>query len=99
MTTYTQQAGSYHTSNPRRVSPAALLALLGGGALAALLYFAALPLLVSAGMWLLGLALLLLGHAFIANRRTAAAGWGSAIAAQGVGLLGLALLLGAAVLG
>ena len=97
MTTYNQQAGSYSTtSTPMRPS---LIALVGGGLLAVLLVAAALPLLVAAGLWLLGVALLLIGAAFITNRRAGTAVWDSAIAAQGLGLLGLALLFGASLFG
>lgn len=99
MTTYYQQADSYQATSPRRVSPTGLVAFLGGGVLAVLLVLAALPLLVSAGLWLLGVALLLLGHAFVANRHTAVADWGGAILAQGLGLLGLAALFAASILG
>lgn len=98
MTTYDQQATTpYSAANPG--SRLTLVALIAGGLLAVLLVAAALPLLVSAGLWLLGLALTLLGYAFASNRRAATAVWGSAIAAQGLGLLGIALLFGAALLG
>jgi hypothetical protein len=90
MTTYHQQAGSYSTTSGT-VRPS-FVALVGGGVLAVLLIAAALPLLAAAGLWLLGVAALLIGAAFIANRRAETAVWDSAIAAQGLGLLGLALL-------
>lgn len=99
MTIFTQQqTGSYAPLANTRPSRPFVVAAAGGGVLAVLLVWAALPLLASAGLWLLGVALLLLGHAFVANHGTAAASWGSAIAAQGLGLLGLGLLLAASFL-
>jgi len=99
MTTYNQQAGSYNTSSTERLPRPSFVALVGGGLLAVLLVAATLPVLVTAGLWLLGLSLLLIGYAFLANRRAGTAVWDSAIIAQGLGLLGLGLLFGASIVG
>ena len=98
MTTYDQQANSYNTSSITLPQPV-VVAIGSGSLLALLLLLAALPLLVSAGLWLLGLALTLVGYAFISNRNAQTAVWDQAIIAQGLGLLGIGLLFGASLLG
>lgn len=81
-------ASQYHIRQPRVTAVAISAALI----LAISLVFLGLPLLVSAGLWLLGMALVLIGYAFISNYRLAIPVWDTAIAGQLVGFLGLGLL-------
>jgi len=60
--------------------------------LAFLLFFFQLPWLVSAGLWLLGMALVLILYAFVSYHRFAIPVWDTAIIGQVVGFLGIALL-------
>jgi hypothetical protein len=56
------------------------------------------PLLVSAGLWLLGMALVLISYAFISYHRFAIPVWDTAIVGQIVGFIGITVLLLAAVI-
>ncbi len=80
---------SQYQSRQPRVVPVALSSAL---ILAFLLVFLGLPLLVSAGLWLLGMALVLIGYAFISYHRFAIPVWDTAIAGQVVGFFGITLL-------
>ncbi len=60
--------------------------------LAFLLIYLAMPLLVSAGFWLLGMAIVLIAYAFISYHRFAIPVWDTAIVGQVVGLFGITLL-------
>jgi len=82
-------ATQYQVRHPRVTA----VALSSGLLLAFLLFFLHLPLLVSAGLWLLGMALVLIGYAFISYHRFAIPVWDTAIAGQVVGLFGIGLLL------
>ena len=75
-----------------------LVALIAGVFWAGLLLLTSLPLLVAAGLWLLGMGLALLGYALLSVRRFETAVWDTAIIGQGLGLLGMALLFGASLL-
>jgi hypothetical protein len=66
--------------------------------LAFLLLFIQLPWLVSAGLWLLGMALILILYAFVSYHRFAIPVWDTAIAGQFVGFLGIALLFLASII-
>ena len=79
----------YQSRQPRVTAVALSSALI----LAFVLLFFGLPLLVSGGLWLLGMALVLIGYAFISNYRFAVPVWDTAIAGQVVGFLGISLLL------
>jgi len=52
-----------------------------------------LPWLVSAGLWLLGMALILILYAFVSYHRFAIPVWDTAIVGQIAGFLGIGLLL------
>ena len=78
----------YQSRQPRVTAVALSSALI----LAFALVFLSLPLLVSAGLWLLGMALVLIGYAFISYHRFAIPVWDTAIAGQVVGFLGITLL-------
>jgi hypothetical protein len=75
------------------------IAVIAGLFWAALLVLISLPLLVAGGLWLLGMGLALLGYAVVSVRRFQTAVWDTAIIGQGLGLLGMALLFGASLLG
>jgi len=93
MSAHIQQNDQYITqyqSRRPRVVPVALSSAL---ILAFVLLFFGLPLLVSGGLWLLGMALVLIGYAFISYHRFAVPVWDTAIAGQVVGFLGISLLL------
>lgn len=81
-------SAQYQVRYPR-VTPVALSSAL---ILAIALIFFGLPLLVSAGIWLLGLALVLIAYAFVSNYRFAIPVWDTAIAGQIIGFLGMGLL-------
>lgn len=81
-------ATEYQVRQPRVTAVALSSALI----LAFPLVFLSLPLLVSAGLWLLGMALVLIGYAFISFHRFAIPVWDTAIAGQVVGFLGICLL-------
>jgi len=68
-----------------------------GFILALFLVLAQFPLLVSAGLWLLGLALFFIAYAFIARRFFKTSKWETAIAGQALGVVGLITLLMAAI--
>lgn len=80
---------------PRPSLVALVAGLLWAGVLVLL---TALPLLVSVGLWLLGMGLVLVGYALVSYRQFETAVWDTAIIGQGLGLLGLAMLFGASVL-
>jgi hypothetical protein len=79
---------------PRPVPVALIAAVLWFG----LIFLASLPLLVSAGLWMLGMGLVLVAYALVSYRQFETAVWDTAIIGQGMGLLGLALLFGASIL-
>lgn len=74
----------------------AVMALAAGFVLALFLVLMQFPLLVSAGLWLLGLALFFIAYAFIVRRFYQVSIWETAIAGQALGLIGLIILLFAA---
>ncbi len=78
----------YQSHQPRVTGVALASAVI----LAFLLYFLSMPLLVSAGFWLLGMALVLIAYAFISYHRFAIPVWDTAIAGQVVGLFGITIL-------
>jgi len=82
----------YHVRQPRVTGVAVSSAMI----LAFLLVFLGLPLPVSAGLWLLGMALVLIGYALISFHRFAIPVWDTAIAGQIAGFLGVGLLFLAA---
>ena len=77
----------------------ALVAAAGGLLLAVLLWAFDLPLLAAGGLWLLGLAVALIGYALVVYRRFETAVWDTAIAGQALGMLGVTLLFAASLLG
>ncbi len=99
MTTHIQQneltAGEAGTGLPRP----SMVAAITGVVLAGLLVILAVPLLAAAGLWMVGMALALIGYALVSNRHFNTAVWDTAIIGQGLGLLGMALLFGASLLG
>ena len=99
MTTHIQQNDFYRTNEELQLPRPSLVAGAAGIVLAGLLLFLSLPLLVAAGLWLLGMALALIGYALLAKRKFDTAVWETAIIGQGLGLLGMALLFGASLLG
>ena len=81
-------ATQYQVRQPRVTAVALSTAVI----LAITLIFFGLPLLVSVGLWLLGIALVLIAYAFISNYRFAIPVWDTAIAGQIAGFLGIGLL-------
>jgi hypothetical protein len=77
----------------------ARVAAIGGALLAALLLAFDLPLLAAGGLWLLGLAVVLIGYALVVHRHFETAMWDTAILGQGLGMLGVTLLFAASLLG
>lgn len=84
----------YKNRQPRVTGVAISFALI----LAISLIFLGMPLLVSAGLWFLGMALALIVYAFISNYRFAIPVWDTAIAGQVAGFIGIGLLFLAAVI-
>ena len=99
MTTHIQQndllTANENTGLPRPSLVALIAAVFWAGIL---LFVASFPLLVSAGLWLLGMGLALLGYALVSYKQFETAVWDTAIIGQGMGLLGLAMLFGASIL-
>jgi hypothetical protein len=81
-------ATQYQSRQPRVTAVAFAFAVI----LAISLLFLSMPLLISAGLWLLGMALVLIAYAFISNYRFAIPVWDTAIAGQIAGFLGISLL-------
>jgi len=84
-----QFAAQYQTRQPRVTAVALSSALI----FAIVLIFFGMPLLVSGGLWLLGMALVLIAYAFISYHRFAIPVWDTAIVGQIAGFLGIGLLL------
>jgi hypothetical protein len=84
----------YQSRQPRVMA----VALSSGLIFAFLLVFLSMPLLVSAGLWLLGMALVLISYAFISFHRFAIPVWDTAIVGQIVGFIGITVLFLAAVI-
>ena len=82
----------YQVRTPR-VAP---VALSFGVILVIALIILGMPFLVSAGLWFLGMALVLIAYAFISNYRFAVPVWDTAIVGQFVGITGILLLFLAA---
>jgi len=99
MTTHIQQTERYTTQVTIGLPRPSTIAVIAGLFWAALLVLASLPLLVAGGLWLLGMGMALLGYAVVSVRRFQTAVWDTAIIGQGLGLLGMALLFGASLLG
>ena len=99
MTTHIQQNELYAAQANMGLPRPSLVALIAGVIWAALLVLSSLPLLVAGGLWVLGMGVALLGYAVVSIRRFETAVWDTAIIGQGLGLLGMALLFGASLLG
>jgi hypothetical protein len=87
-------AARYQTRQPRALPVAFSSALI----LVVALIVAGLPLLVSAGLWLLGMALVLITYAFVSHHRFAIPLWDTAIVGQIAGFSGILLLFLAAII-
>jgi hypothetical protein len=101
MTTHIQQNDLLTTQAaqaPIELPRPSLVALVTGAFWAGLLILTSLPMLVAAGLWLLGLGAVLLSYSLLSARRLEAV-WDTAIIGQGAGLLGVALLFAATLLG
>jgi hypothetical protein len=99
MTTHIQQHDLLTAHENIGLPRPSLLALIAGIFWAGLLLFVmSLPLLVSVGLWMLGMGVALVGYALVSYRQFEKAVWDTAIIGQGMGLLGLALLFGASIL-
>ena len=99
MTTHIQQNELYAAQANMGLPRPSLVALIAGVFWAGLLVLiTSLPLLVTAGLWMLGMGLALVGYALVSYRQFETAVWDTAIVGQGMGLLGLALLFGASIL-
>jgi hypothetical protein len=99
MTTHIQQHDLLTAQENTGLPRPSLVALIAGVFWAAvLLFLISLPLLVSAGLWLLGMGLALVGYALVSYKQFETAVWDTAIIGQGMGLLGLAMLFGASIL-
>ena len=87
------------TSSARAVSSAPLFSsgkfaiIVAATALGAVVVFLSLPLLVSVGVWFLGMAVTLIAGAFIRNIGREETDWLPALIGQALGVLGLALLV------
>ena len=84
----------YQTREPRVTA----VAVSTGMIFIFLLYVLGQPLLISAGLWLLGMAVVLISYAFISNYRFAVPVWDTAIAGQIIGFLGIGMLFFASIL-
>ena len=84
----------YQVRQPRVTAVAVSFGLI----FAFVLFFLGQTMLVSAGLWLLGMAVVLIGYAFISNYRFAIPVWDTAIAGQIVGFLGIGMLFFASIL-
>ncbi len=84
---YTQ----YQVRQPRVTAVAVAMGLLT----AFLLLLFGYPLLVSAGMWMLAMALVCILYAFVSYHRFAVPVWETALAGQVMGFLGIGLLFAA----
>ena len=89
MPTNDQIISQYHVREPRVTA----VAVSSGLIFAVILFYIGMPLLVSAGLWLLGMALVFIGYAFVSYHRFATPVWDTAIAGQIVGFVGIGLLL------
>ena len=99
MTTHIQQNDLLNAHENTGLPRPSLVALIAAVFWAGILLFvASFPLLVSAGLWLLGMGLALLGYALVSYKQFETAVWDTAIIGQGMGLLGLAMLFGASIL-
>lgn len=98
MTANTFQNNSY--SEERGQNSTTAVAVVAGLVLGGLFTFFwnGLPLMAVAGMWLLGLAIGLIGVAMISNRRREQSEWGMALAGQALGAIGIALFFLASVM-
>jgi hypothetical protein len=99
MTTHIQPQNIATTQASIGLPRPSTIAVIAGLFWAALFALMSLPLLVAGGLWLLGMGLALLGYAVVSVRRFETAVWDTAIIGQGLGLLGMALLFGASLLG
>lgn len=81
-------AANYEVRQPRVTA----VAVSSGLILAFILFFLGHPLLVSGGLWMLGMAVVLIVYAFVSHHRFAIPVWDTAIAGQFMGLLGIGLL-------
>jgi uncharacterized membrane protein HdeD (DUF308 family) len=98
MTTYIQRSEMAADAKETPLPRPFLVALTGGILMSGLLLLLSLPLLASIGLWLLGIALALVGYALIAYHQFNTAVWDTAIAGQVLGMLGIALLFGSSLL-
>jgi hypothetical protein len=99
MTVHIQHNESLSAQENMGLPRPTVVALIAGIFWAGLLVFlVSLPLLVSAGLWMLGMGLALVAYALVSYKQFETAVWDTAIIGQGMGLLGLALLFGASVL-
>lgn len=98
MTTHVQHNQLVPNQAEMNLPRPSMVAAIAGAVLAGLLFLSSLPLLAAGGLWLLGLALVLIAYTFAANRQVETPEWGMALVGQGLGLLGMALLLGASLL-
>ena len=92
MTVHTQSTeriyARYQAREPR-VTP---VAIASGVLIAFIMLLAGYPLLVSSGMWFLGMALVFILYAFVTYHRFAVPVWETALAGQVMGFAGLGLL-------
>lgn len=79
----------YQARQPRVTA----VAVASGLIFAFILIIASYPLLVSAGLWLLGMALVFIVFAFVSFHRYAVPVWETALAGQVIGMAGIGLLL------
>jgi hypothetical protein len=99
MTTHVQQNDLLVAQENMGLPRPSVVALIAGILWAGMLIFLmSLPLLVSAGLWMLGMGLVLVGYALVSYKQFETAVWDTAIIGQGMGLLGLAMLFGASIL-
>lgn len=84
----------YQVRQPRVTAVAVSFGLI----IALALFFFGQSLLISTGLWLLGMALVLIGYAFVSNYRFAIPVWDTAIAGQIIGFLGIGTLFLASIL-
>lgn len=92
MSTHIQQSELISTQYQNRYPRVVPVALSFGVILTIALLFFNMPLLVSAGLWLMGMALVLITYAFVSNYRFAIPVWDTAIVGQIIGFAGVGLL-------
>lgn len=92
MSTHIQQTELISTPYQVRYPRVTPIAFSFGVILTITLLFLGMPFLLSASLWCMGMALVLIAYGFISNYRFAIPAWDTAIAGQIIGFIGMGLL-------